>query len=106
VKVHSPIGVSISNLDKIVHFGIYFVFTLVWFGYFSEVRFGKLFVKNTIKASLLAFFVGVSVEVLQQLITKARTGEVYDVLANCTGILIAVILLCRVKKYKELKTVK
>jgi len=106
MKVQTSIGISVNNIDKIAHFGIYFIFTLVWFGYLSGMKFKKSFKNNCLKASFLAFFVGVSIEILQQLITKERSAEVYDVLANSLGILIAVIMLYQIKKYKELKSVK
>jgi len=106
VKVQSPVKISISNLDKLVHFGIYFVFTLVWFCSFSGIVFKKRIFKDVLKASLLAFFVGVSIEILQQLFTKFRSGDMNDVLANSFGILMAVVLLYQIKKYKELNSVK
>lgn len=106
VKVQSPVKISISNFDKLVHFGIYFINTLVWFGYFSGIDFKKQILKGILKASLLAFFVGVSIEILQESITIARSGDVNDVLANSLGILMAVVLLYRIKKYKELNSTK
>jgi len=106
VKVQSPVKISISNLDKVVHFGIYFIFTLVWFGYFSSLEFKKEILKDVLKASLFAFFVGISIELLQEFLRKARSGDFYDVLANSLGILMAVVLLYQIKKYKELKSVK
>lgn len=106
VKIEKPTGVSIPNLDKLVHFGIYFIFTIVWFACFHGLTFVTPMLKGVLKASLLAFIVGISIEFLQQELTKARSGEVKDVLANCLGILFAVVFLYWIKKYKELKTVK
>jgi len=106
VKIEKPKGISVANLDKLVHFGIYFVFTIVWFAYFVGLKFVTPILKGAIKASLLAFFVGVSIEFLQQGLTKARSGDVQDVFANCLGILLAIVFLYQIKKYKELKTVK
>jgi VanZ family protein len=31
VKINSKIDVKVPQVDKIVHFGIYFVFTILWF---------------------------------------------------------------------------
>jgi len=106
VKVQSPVKISISNLDKVVHFGIYFLFTLVWFGYFSGLKLKRSISKAVLKASLLAFFAGISIEILQEFLRKARSGDVYDVYANCLGILVAVVLLYQIKKNKELNSVK
>ena len=106
VKIEKPKGISVPNLDKLVHFGIYFIFTIVWFGYFEGLKFVTPILKGVLKAVLLAFVAGVSIEFLQQEFTKARSGDVQDVFANCLGILLAVVFLYRIKKYKELKTVK
>jgi VanZ family protein len=106
VKVQGLVKIPISNLDKVVHFGIYFVFTLVWFGYFSGLEFKKNILKEVLKASLLAFFAGISIELLQEFLRKARSGDVYDVLANSLGILMAVVILYQIKKYKELNSLK
>jgi len=106
VKIEKPIDISISNLDKLIHAGVYFVFTLVWFGYFYGLQFKNRIFIGVLKASVLAFFVGVSIEVLQEFLRKARSGDVYDVYANCLGILMAVVLLYQIKKYKELNSVK
>ena len=106
VKIEKPKSISVPNLDKLVHLGIYFVFTIVWFAYFKGLKFMTPMLKGVLKAVLLAFVVGVSIEFLQQGFTKARSGDIKDVFANCLGILLAVVFLYRIKKYKELKTVK
>ena len=106
VKIEKPKGVSVPNLDKLVHLGIYFVFTIVWFTYFKGLKFTTPMLKEVLKAALLAFLAGVSIEFLQQEFTEARSGDIKDVFANCLGILLAVVFLYRIKKYKELKTVK
>jgi len=106
VKVQSPVKITVNNFDKLVHLGIYFIFTLVWFAYFVGLKYRESIVKDVIKTSVLAFFVGVSIEISQQLFTEFRFGDVNDVLANTVGILLAVVFLYQIKKYKELKSVK
>jgi len=106
VKIEKPKMVSVSNFDKFVHFGIYFIFTIVWFAYFEGVKFMTPIIKGLIKAALLAFIAGVSIEFLQEELTKARSGDINDVFANCLGILFAIVFLYQIKKHKELKTVK
>ena len=106
VKVQVPVKISIRNLDKVVHFGIYFIFTLIWFGFFSGLDLKKNILKEVLKASLLAFFVGISIELLQEFLRKSRFGDVYDVLANSLGILMAVVFLYQIKKYKKLNSLK
>jgi len=106
VKIEKPKGITVPNFDKLVHFGIYFVFTIVWFAYFEGIKFMTPIFKGILKAALLAFLTGVSIEFLQQGFTKERSGDVKDVFANCLGILLAIVFLYQIKKYKELKTVK
>jgi len=106
VKLEKPKSISVPNFDKLVHFGIYFIFTIVWFAYFEGIKFVTPILKGVLKAALLAFLTGVSIEFLQQGFTKARSGDVKDVFANCLGIVSAVVFLYQIKKYKELNSVK
>jgi len=106
VKIEKPKGITVPNLDKVVHFGIYFVFTIVWFVYFEGGKFKGAILKGILKAVLVSFLAGVSVEFLQQGLTKERSGDINDILANCVGILFSVVFLYQIKKYSELKSVK
>ncbi len=71
----SPEGVSVFNLDKLMHAALYFGFAFVLWKGFSDKRF-----------FLAAFFLGVLIEFIQP--TFGRTFSVFDIAANGAGILI------------------
>lgn len=90
----NPINFNIKGSDKIAHFLAYFIFTLVWFmfWFFSKKSTTK-FSKHLVKASVICFCYGLLMEVLQGLLTTYRSSEWFDVLANTSGIIFAVIIL-------------
>ncbi|WP_160114721.1 VanZ family protein [Aquimarina sp. AU474] len=89
-----PVDVEVKGSDKIGHFIAYFIFTVVWFlfFFFSERR-SENFTQSVVKASVICFFYGGLMELLQATLTNYRSSDWYDVLANTSGIIIAVILL-------------
>lgn len=74
--------INISNLDKIEHAIAYFTLTFFWLLAFKEN-------KNKLLVIISCLVYGIIIEVLQATITKYRTAEYYDILANSTGILLA-----------------
>lgn len=72
--------------DKVVHFVFYFVFVIVWSFSLKEKM-----SKFRIKTLLAAVFYGIIIEVLQYAVTKNRTADFYDVLANTVGAMLAFI---------------
>lgn len=90
---------GVSNLDKVVHSFFHFVFTLLWFLFFQK-QFNTI--KNTkplLISLVLSVFFGISIEIAQESYTTTRHGDVFDVLANMTGALIAVIAVVFFNKY-------
>lgn len=94
--------VNFQGIDKVVHFAMYFVFMLV---ILVEHR-------NRIKNLSCAFYIsliplcfGALMEVLQSLITSSRSGSIFDLLFNMTGILFS-ILVFRVLIIKKKNTVR
>lgn len=106
ISIQSPVSISINHLDKLVHLAIYFIFTLVWFVYFYKATMGKRIVKSLVKASIFAFCAGVSIEILQKILTKNRSADLNDILANSIGIAIAAVLLYQLQKYNKLNSLK
>lgn len=104
VKINSKIDVKVPQVDKLVHFGIYFVFTILWFACFYSYRKTSIS-KNILKAAVLALFFGVLVEMLQHLNPIARSGDIKDVLANSLGVMAAVLVLKKTKFIQALKTI-
>lgn len=79
---------DIPFLDKIVHFGMYFVFM-------SVIIFEKRkTIKNTthlLLLSLIPVSYGLLMEILQLAITETRSGDAFDFLANTAGALVSLL---------------
>ncbi len=85
---------NIPFLDKIVHFGMYFVLM-------SVIIFEN---RKTLKSTLHLFFIaliplfyGILMEILQSILTVSRFGSFYDVIFNSAGILVSLLLWLWVK---------
>ncbi len=88
--IHVPI--KITNLDKILHFSAYFTLTTSWFFALREKN-----KKLLIIISLILY--GILLEYSQEWFTTTRTKDMYDAIANTTGIVIAAILFKYIYKY-------
>lgn len=75
--------------DKVVHFMFYFVFVFLWYRFLFFKRI--IGIKVLLIVAIIAFLLGVSVEVLQGTLTLDRYADIYDVLANTTGILVGIL---------------
>jgi VanZ family protein len=76
-----------ENTDKIVHFTFYFILTTLM------IR-SKIEIKNKDYLLIIAIAVcyGIIIEVLQGVLTETRKPDFNDVLANSTGVVVAVLL--------------
>lgn len=79
--------VTIQDTDKFVHFAFYFVLTLL---VLKSVK-DKLKCKYLIVITII-FIYGIIIEVLQERFTFTRKGDIYDIIANFTGIVFASML--------------
>jgi VanZ family protein len=77
---------AIPHFDKLIHLGFYFVLTLLLIRPFSALT-HRPYMYSLVTASLLSGLV----EILQEKIAVLRHGDLYDFLANLTGILIALL---------------
>ncbi len=75
---------SFENQDKLVHFLLFFIFTLLFF--FSA------FTRRNFLIWLMPLLTGILIEILQQLTGWGRTFDVFDILANAVGIFAAWLL--------------
>jgi|JI10StandDraft_1071094.scaffolds.fasta_scaffold31135_3 hypothetical protein len=82
------IGIKVSGLDKVVHFGFHFIFILLWAFYFFASR-KVLTIKLIATLVFCSFIFGVSIELLQGIYTTTRQADVFDVLSNTFGALVA-----------------
>ena len=103
VKIKKEVDIKVPQFDKLVHFGIYFCFTIVWFACFYNYSKSGV-VKNIIKIVVWAFAFGVLVEILQSLNPNARSGDVLDVTANSVGIIVAALIIKNTKLIRLLKS--
>lgn len=84
---------NIPHLDKIVHFGLYLVFTLLILSETNTKRmFGGLERKTIIISLFIAIAYGLLIELMQLLVFESRGAEFWDFMANAIGAIIAVLL--------------
>jgi VanZ family protein len=96
-NLKAPRFLDIPNLDKIVHFGMYFTFMFVLV-YENRKKISKK--TNVFLIGFIPFTYGILMECCQYLFTKTRTADMLDVLFNTLGILMAIGL------WKYLKHIK
>ena len=77
---------TFNFFDKVIHVSAYFLLSISWFLAFN-IR-DKYF-KNSIYIAILSFIYGIIIEALQGVITTYRQADVFDMVANLTGIVIA-----------------
>lgn len=90
VSIGNMPRVEVPGKDKTVHFLFYFVLTLIW-NFALQKKY-----KNWVLKYIIAFVVivyGIVIEVLQEVLTKNRQADIYDVLANSAGTLVALIVI-------------
>ncbi|WP_337968513.1 VanZ family protein [uncultured Flavobacterium sp.] len=92
--------VNFPSIDKIVHFCFHFGFTISWIVFFKKELKGRE--ADDYKAYLISFifsvFFGITIEILQSVLTTTRASDVTDVLANALGATIAVFTAIAFKK--------
>ena len=93
---------GVSGMDKYVHFTFHFVFTMLWSVYFS-LAFNKIEGKLLSKILLASLLYGIALEFLQNEFTATRKADVYDLIANFTGALVATIVMIAFSKWQQRK---
>jgi VanZ family protein len=81
--------INIPNIDKVVHFGMYFGLVSV------IILENRKTLKGPYSLLLIAFialFYGVLIELMQSAFTVTRTGNFYDALSDFAGILVSILL--------------
>ena len=84
--------IGVSFADKIFHSFTYVILVFLWFKTFV-LHFKIVKIKSIIYASIISIIFGIIIEVLQEVLTETRRGDVYDVLANSIGVLFTASIL-------------
>lgn len=80
---------NIPYFDKIAHFGMYFTFMAALL-FENRIKINGF--KNYFILALIPLGYGILMEVCQGLFTSTRTPSFFDVLANSSGIIIAILI--------------
>jgi VanZ family protein len=72
---------QIPHFDKLVHFGLFFVFSLLLFRPYKKLKTRYIF-----WAPVTALLSGIILESAQQALSSSRNSDVYDLIANVAGI--------------------
>ena len=84
---------DIAHIDKIVHFGLYFILSVVAIKGFSiQNKINRVANSPFLYTILYSIFLGIIIELLQYSVIPFRQGDIYDVLANAVGSVCGVLL--------------
>ncbi|WP_452601068.1 VanZ family protein [Pontimicrobium sp. MEBiC06410] len=92
IKVNKVTSELPTNSDKIFHALAYAIFTALWFlSFYYKIKLKKI--KALVFSFLFSSVFGIIIELLQGSLTKNREADLFDVIANTTGTLIAMIII-------------
>ncbi|MES2574546.1 MAG: VanZ family protein [Bacteroidota bacterium] len=91
--------ITIPNFDKVIHVFFHFVFTALWFLFFKKKLNDSSKYKVFTISVVLSLFFGILIELLQQYFTTTRTGDIFDIMANLLGALLAVASIVLINKF-------
>jgi len=81
------------NMDKLIHFTLYFVFTFLSL-FASSIKKSR----NIPWIIVLMFVICVTTEILQRIMPYGRSFDYYDMMANSFGIIIGLLFFNYIKK--------
>ena len=99
VKFNDLPSFGVSGADKFVHFTFHFVFTILW-GFYSWAKLNDITISKIGRVVILSFCYGILIEIFQEIYTKTRHADIFDVLANGTGALVALFFFVLIKRQK------
>jgi len=103
VKFTDLPSLGVSGADKYVHFTFHFVFTILW-GFYFWAKLNDITISKIGRVVILSFCYGILIEILQETFTKTRHADIFDVLANGTGAIVALVLFVLIKRQKPQTT--
>ena len=86
--------------DKLVHFLLYYVFSIIL--YFDLLHYKDLLKKKLniyIYIILIPLFWGILIELIQYHFMVTRKGSIYDIIANTSGIIISLCTVIILRSY-------
>lgn len=92
-------AIRVSEADKYVHFTLHFVFTMLW-GYYFWLKLNEIVLKKIVFVVTSSLCYGILIEILQETFTTTRHADIFDVLANFSGALVALVLFVLIKRRK------
>jgi VanZ family protein len=95
MPINQQVKVPVSNLDKVVHGFMYFLLSLSWLNTLGSK---KENVNYVLQILFLITLYGIIIEVLQEVLTTYRHGDIKDVIANIIGAIIAVLVFKLIRK--------
>ncbi len=90
---------GVSGADKYVHFTFHFVFTLLW-GFYFWLKLKERTISKIVRVVILSLCYGILIEILQETCTTTRHADIFDVLANLSGAIVALGLFVLIKNRK------
>lgn len=99
VKFTDLPSIGVSGADKYVHFTLHFVFTVLW-GYYLWLKLNEIALTKIIFVVTSSLCYGILIEILQETLTKTRRADIFDVVANFSGAVVALLLFVLIKRLK------
>ena len=96
IRFNNLPSITVQSADKYVHVTFHFFFTMFW-GLYIYLKQNKIQFFQVIGILALSIVYGILIEFLQETLTTTRHADVYDVLANFAGALIASVSLLVIK---------
>ena len=93
------INIDVKNGDKYFHAAFHAFFVILWYLGLKTRALQDPIKKLLIPLVGISIFYGISIEIAQYAFTKSRSADFFDILANCSGALIAFVLLLAYEKW-------
>ena len=96
--------INIPHFDKIVHFGMYSILQYLFILKFSKTACKIPIIKFLLITSIFSVSYSIAMEFAQAYLFEKRSGDIFDVVANATGV-ITVIVFYKLNILKKLRLV-
>ena len=93
------INTNLKNADKYFHAGFHALFVIFWYLGLKTNSLQEPVKKLLIPIVAISMFYGIAIEFAQYAFTDSRSADFFDILANCSGALIAFVLMLSYEKW-------